>query len=663
MSNIISLGTKALRRTLPIFFYQGLFLSTYFFSNLAKSESNAGFLDLSLEELLQVNVVTVSKREESIDEAPGVVSVFTSEDIKAFGARNIKDILLRIPNFYMFDSYTFNATGSSLRAGATQHINNHILYLINGRPLRESQNGGRHTDINLMFPINAIERIEVIRGPGSVLYGSNAFSGAINIITKVPKKGVGAGVNVSIGTNDYSMLSANGFSSNENGTYIRADVGKLSEGGAEINAIDSLFQDGSSRLSRDGFFTRLDGGYNGFKLEAMVSELELPSVSGAFRWSTLDEWTHTREYLNIGYNFKFNNNWSSSLNYTLNKSSMDINTPNQIKYTSDGYLYELIVNGHINERVDVVFGMVKDYISGSLATNGGTYKSARKSIYGQLDYRLATNTKITTGAQWNKPDEQDANVSPRIALIHKLDEYWSIKALFAEAYRSPFGTEINFNASFLQGNPDLKPETIQTSELQIIYSNPHTTMSSTFYHSETEDLIGRNRVGGQTTFVNLEQKINYNGIELEGRWVITPNLQFHGNASYQETKDEHGIKDIMIASNTMIKMGLSYTTESGITASIWNNYFGDVTKLEDMPGSTVKVVNPEAGAVNLVSINVVANLGDLLNNPQWKVAEISLFADNLLNEDVWFPDTGFKTVNTYPQSHFRGIFINLSVTY
>ncbi len=62
-----------------------------------------------------------------------------------------------------------------------------MLYLINGRPLRESQNGGFHSDINLLFPVELIERMEVIRGPGSFLYGSNGFSGTINFITKKAK--------------------------------------------------------------------------------------------------------------------------------------------------------------------------------------------------------------------------------------------------------------------------------------------------------------------------------------------------------------------------------------------------------------------------------------------------------------------------------------------
>lgn len=540
-------------------------------------ESLEHLLSLSLEELLQLDVETVSKRKEPLNEAPGVVTVFTSADIQAFGARNLKDVLLRAPNFYMFDSSAFTATGSTLRAGATQPTNNHVLYLVNGRPLRESGNGGRHSDINLMFPLSAIEQIEFVRGPGSVLYGSNAFNGAINIITKKSEHNSATNANVTLGDYGYSMVGASTFLNHESGIQATANINFLSEGGANVTAFDEQLEQGSSQPSKDGYFARFEASLEGLSAEAMVSDIELYNISGSFRWENLDVWRHTRQYINLGYHHAFNSQWSSMLNFTLNHGSMAVNTPTAVKYRTGGHLSEVTINGKLSEQSDMVIGLVHDQIKGNLGIRGGQYQNERTRVYCQYDYRFTQQTKLTTGLQWNKPEGQAAQVSPRLALIHKFNDHWVLKGLYSEAFRSPYGSEMAFQSSFLKGDPELKPEIIKTSELQLKHTHSHGTIAATLYYSKTNDLIGRSRVDNTTFFVNVDQEIRYRGVELEGRWFLTPKLQLKGNASYQETKDDAGHVDIMLAPNKMMKLGLSYTTSSGVVASLWNNYFGSVS--------------------------------------------------------------------------------------
>ncbi|WP_111979529.1 TonB-dependent receptor plug domain-containing protein [Algibacillus agarilyticus] len=305
--------------------------------NVHSSDTYA-LLDLSLEELLRIKITTVSKKEETIADAPGIVTVFTADDIQAFGARNLKDVLLRIPNYYLFDSHTFYSTGSTLRAGATQHLNNHILYLVNGRPLRESQNGGRQTDINLLFPVSAIDHLEVIRGPGSVLYGSNAFSGTINIITKKETSGIGAGVNITMGEHNYKALEGNAFAGTDDAS-VHAYINIIDNDGMPVSAFDVEGNLGGINNNRQGHFAKVDASYKGLSLETMFSELNLPSVSGRYRWSTLGDWTHTRNYFNIGYLHSHNKNWTSSINLSQNNLKMYIPVPTPTTYSSNDYLF------------------------------------------------------------------------------------------------------------------------------------------------------------------------------------------------------------------------------------------------------------------------------------------------------------------------------------
>lgn len=626
----------------------------------ANAAEASDLFEMSLEELLTVKIVTVSKKEELIEDAPGVVSVITSEDILRFGARNLRDVLLRIPNYYIFDSLALSSNGSTMRAGATQHLNNHVLYLINGRPLRESQNGGRQTDINLLFPVSAIERIEVIRGPGSVLYGSNAFNGTINIITKTASTSFDVGVEGVVGSFGYRSVDVSTGHSSED-AQINAQVKLLNEDGATLGAFDSTNTFGETTLYREGYFGRIDGSYKRFSVEGMFSEIQLPNISGAFNWNGLDEWTHQRNYINLGYKYSFNDDWSSTINATYNNVDMTIISPTAVSYSSFGYMYEITVNGRINDKTSVVLGAVEDHIKGDLDIRGGEINTLRNSIYGQIDYYISGNTRLTAGLQHNKPEAQSAHTSPRFALVHKFNQHWSGKLLYADAFRSPYGAELNFSSGFLRGDMNLKPENITTAEAQLTYTQNNATVSTTLYHSKSSDLIGRRRIDGTTFFVNLAQEIIYEGIELEGRWEITPKLQLNGNASYQKNEDDQGHTDVMIAPNQMIKVGLSYNSDAGVTASVWASYFGASSKLEEMPGVNVVVVNPPADAFNLVSVNVLADLGEWFNSESLKDVRASLFIDNVFDEDVWFPEMGQRSVNSYPQSHSRSVFLNISV--
>jgi len=141
---------------------------------------------LHAENLVEIEVV--SKQKESIYEAAGVVSVVNNDEIHRYGANNLHDLLSRVTSIYALGSYMYFDNTVSMRGDLFTHINNHTLLLINGRPFRESMFGGLNDTIYQDFPIHAIERIEIIRGPGSVLYGTNAYSGVINIVTKKIKK-------------------------------------------------------------------------------------------------------------------------------------------------------------------------------------------------------------------------------------------------------------------------------------------------------------------------------------------------------------------------------------------------------------------------------------------------------------------------------------------
>lgn len=139
--------------------------------------------DTSLEELGQIRVVSIASGTETpLDKAAAITSVISADDISAMGATDLDQILETVPGLHVNHSdQTFSS--KYIFRGITSSFNPQALLLVNGIPVTTMMYGNRGNVWGGM-PIKAIERIEVIRGPGSALYGADAYAGVINIITK-----------------------------------------------------------------------------------------------------------------------------------------------------------------------------------------------------------------------------------------------------------------------------------------------------------------------------------------------------------------------------------------------------------------------------------------------------------------------------------------------
>lgn len=166
-------------------------------------------MDLSFADLLQVKVVTPSKLPEHPRDSPNIISIYSSKDIALFGGRDLGEVLSRITSFQPYDNLQIGRGRASIRGDDATFDNNHVLFLLNGTPLnRESYTGGIWTETMLTaIPLSIIDRIEVIRGPGSVLYGTNAFAGVVNIITKQANESSGM-VSAGYGANNVRTVDA-----------------------------------------------------------------------------------------------------------------------------------------------------------------------------------------------------------------------------------------------------------------------------------------------------------------------------------------------------------------------------------------------------------------------------------------------------------------------
>ncbi len=171
----------------------------------ARDEKPKGLQQLSLEELLNVKLTVASRTETTVAEAPSIVSVFTAEDLRRMGARDLRDVLRVVPGFELGVRGQLGYTEFGLRGVITDNTEK-IRILLDGVPVNENLEGSG-TIIFGEMALDNVQQIEIIRGPGSALYGTNAFVGVVSIITK---DAAGSGASTTLSTRGGSFNTKEG---------------------------------------------------------------------------------------------------------------------------------------------------------------------------------------------------------------------------------------------------------------------------------------------------------------------------------------------------------------------------------------------------------------------------------------------------------------------
>ncbi|NCB09010.1 MAG: hypothetical protein EOM73_12705, partial [Bacteroidia bacterium] len=190
-----------------------LILAVFLFSweTFAQNDELEKLLNVGIEELLEAEIVSASKSKQKIEDVSANVQVVTAREIKERGYQSIEELLADLPGFQFrniqgFNSYVFQ------RGVASQ--NNLILMMIDGVQVNELNSGGFYG--GSQYLMSNIEQVEIVYGPASVLYGTNAISGIVNVITKKENNEEGLDATVSSGSfNTYS--AALGFGANNPG--------------------------------------------------------------------------------------------------------------------------------------------------------------------------------------------------------------------------------------------------------------------------------------------------------------------------------------------------------------------------------------------------------------------------------------------------------------
>jgi outer membrane receptor for ferrienterochelin and colicins len=616
---------------------------------------SSGSPDPSIQEMLQLDieelsVSVASKREESISEAPGIITVITAEEIKKFGGNNLGDILSRLPNTYRYSSTFLRENSTAIRGQQITTVDNKSLILLNGRPMRDSFSGGHNMAFYRGIPLEIIERIEMVRGPGSVLYGTNALTGAINVITKRPEEYHANEVSAGYGVDNTSQAS--GLLGEQLGDLKFLVSGKY----LESDGWNFLINDPNGNTITDDFSEKNYGvtavaQYKGFSLTGFTgfkkdTTFNLNNFQPAGEKEKL-----LRNFWDFQYDYFFQDKWKATANITYNGFNFTDNVENDSDMND--LLYEVSLGGELISRFNFVSGFIYQRLNGTLTNGTIPYSNDRFNFYTQTDYQPWKFLKLIAGFNVSKPEDIDFNVTPRFGAIVELNDHIGLKLLYGEAFRSPFAAEQSLNRPFLKGNPNLQPEEVKTFNAQIFYNAPKIYSALTFYASELEGTI----LVDSQTFTNADM-MEFEGLEWEWKVHPFPGWFFTGSLSYQTNNDQKGNQDIGLVPNGMAKAGLSYESPRGYSLGVFNSYFGDAANITSSPNG-----NPDADRYNWLTLKGELEILKLLPRAEMPNITLSLFVDNLLDEDVFFPDSVFRRIDTLPLRRGVGVYGGATVKF
>ncbi|QZA78735.1 TonB-dependent receptor [Deefgea tanakiae] len=565
-------------------------------------------------------VVTAAGFEQQIREAPASISVITGEELRTRPFNNLADAVRNIEGISV-TGYTPNDKDIQIRGLPGEYT----LILVDGKRqnTRETTNrGSGGVQASLIPPLAAIERVEVIRGPMSSLYGADAMGGVINIITrKVGKEWQGTvGVNGTLQEDSaYGNTAAGDFWLS--GPLKEGLLGLQIFGNYSDRAEDSIYYPSNGTTGAFGTkntnvgikLTLTPTENQDFILEAGRNELTYDSTVGKTSTKALGnlENVNSRDNISLTHNGRWGWGLTSMALYqekgteTNTKNGVDERAPREITNTTfDGFV-TLPFDRHV-----LKFGtqLIRNELSGlanefpvaghAVSPNDASAKSW--ALFLEDEYALTNQLSLTGGLRMDDSDLYGSHWSPRLYAVYKLNDFWTVRGGAATGFKAPTlrqttagycmttgRANTGLRPGSLCGNPNLKPEESTTQELGVRYDGSQgESFSLTIFNNDFENKVvsydtgkkdPRNKNYNIYVYDNLDEAV-IRGAELAGNWPINRQWAVSGNYTYTYSSREGG-KEPAYNGSSLDGQPLSRTPKHMLNAHVdwtptekWSNY-------------------------------------------------------------------------------------------
>ncbi len=507
-------------------------------------------------------VITAAKKLQHLREAPATVDVVTAQDILQWGARTLQEVLRRIPGIVVRNYGVRNEVYIRGIIGIDR-----VLCLVDGRRINSAFDGSFRGDL----PLTNVERIEIIKGPGSSLYGPNAFGGVINIITRKGADVDGVFVSAGGGSDEtYTARAAAGFSTDTLDGLVT--YGHLQTDGQQlINDNDAYRQDDLfAKLSYAGL--TLSGGRYAYDqgIQGRIGR-ESPNdhVDDIANYADL---AYTRDWESAGLNLR--GYYEERTNdYLLNKKSL--------LYEGNMLGGEAQASWTVDRRNFVTVGL--DVRRDEAGQDNELFDVTNTGAYLEYETKPVDPLLVTLGGRYDVHSQYEDVFSPRASVVWLPDELTSLRFSYGEAFRAPSIQDlyIDFYLSptiRMAGNEDLKPEKLRTYELAALrrFGNWLDT-SLNFFYTQAEDLILVESSFSKGIVTNSARNVGeatITGFEVAGRGNPLDWLGFFVNYSYQEAEDGDDVRLMYLPYHT-INAGVNLTPCAHAGVGVMARYIGE----------------------------------------------------------------------------------------
>lgn len=544
------------------------------FNSNDKNEELDSFMALDLKSLLQMSVITAVQKPQKIGDAPAIISVITAQDIRQFRYQSVAEALQQVPGIYcIYDFLSYNCGVRGINGGLRAY-SKILKVMINGMPVSFRSDSTNYLGPELL-PMSVIDRIEIIRGPASALYGANAYLGVINIITQTELSGNKGKYQIELsslqenvggdieGIYQYRDEDA-GFlvalrsryedrsghelpdSSPRKTTY--ADV----ESDNDISKPKSFFADGYYHLKQHEFrvfaqYSELDSYAEFLDFGALTHANRIHQTSTNFRFT--DHWTLNSDWaveLEFGYA-----TGAPGSNEKLNILG-DRNFPKrEFEYDAVDVIaklaYQINKTNHVSVGIDysdddeqLIEILSVDSETGAevlISEPRGRQHFIDRGVFAQWLWETTDALDITLNIREDDNNLYGNETTYRAAGVYRLRDDLVLKALYGTSYKAPAALQLYAQpliAGEIIGNPDLKPETAKTAELALQWvQSANLSVGVNLFSTSVDDKVELAPAGVNQQPQNIGEQTSW-GSELEVKSTWGRHL-WEWQSSYQST--------------------------------------------------------------------------------------------------------------------------------